>query len=208
MGHLFLDIETYQGRKSEESSTNPYIPEAKVLLIVYNYYDTKNPPIKKEIKPPVILTEWKSGEKAMLEGFFAALTDIRKNDKHFMMHGFNILKFDLPYLFGRMNTHKIDDDKTLRSVLFENKCIDMTQLSAIISDESRRKEHLWEMGKTELNKFFDLQKEEGSSDKISRLYDNNDYDEIISQCKNEFHLEQMLNAFYLYVNRLVEGDLE
>jgi len=77
----------------------------------------------------------------------------------------------------------------------------------IISDESRRKEHLWEMGKAEINKFFDLQKDEGSSYKLSRLYDKKDYKKIIEQCKSEFHLEQMLNAFYLYVNRLVEGDL-
>ena len=92
MGHFFLDIETYQDVKNGESSSNPYLPESKVLFIVYNYYDTNNPPIKKEIKQPVMLTEWRSGEKSMLEEFFSFLSDARKKDGHLTIHGFNVLK--------------------------------------------------------------------------------------------------------------------
>ncbi len=208
MGHLFLDIESYLQKGHEESGKNPYLPESKVILISYNYYSTKNPPVKDEIKPPTFLKEWESSEKNILVQFMKFLEELRRKDAELKVHGFNILKFDLPYLFGRMKHHRLGNEKELHDLLFGQQSTDMMQLSEIISDSTRKKEGLWDIQKHDLNRFFDIQTEEWASEECSRYYDEKKYDNIIDYCKKEFSFEQLLNSFYLYVERLMEGKIE
>lgn len=204
MGHLFLDIETYAVKGNEATALNPYHPEAKILLIAYNYYNSFKPPVAADVKPPTFLTEWELGEKEMLKQFLDMLRTTQRADPHMKFHGFNILKFDLPFLFGRMKSHNLVDEQELHELLFRPFGHDMMQLSSIVSDQTRAKEQLWGIGQKDANKFFGIQVKEGTGVDCSRHYDKKDYDKILNYCQQEFTFEQLLNSFYLYAKRLRE----
>ncbi len=185
MGHLFLDIETYAAKGNETTALNPYHADSKILLIAYNYYDSFRPPVASDVKEPTFLKEWELGEKEMLRQFLDFLRSTQQKDKHLKMHGFNILKFDLPFLFGRMKTHNLTDEKELHEMLFRPFGHDMMQLSSIVSDQTRVKEQLWGIGQKDANKFFGIQVKEGTGVDCSRYYDIKDYDKIMKYQKDK-----------------------
>ncbi len=205
MGHLFLDIETYVSKDNEQSGINPYLPGSKVLVIAYNYYDGFRPPAKKDVKPPVFLKEWESDEKAILLQFLKLLRELQQKDPHLKIHGFNILKFDLPYLFGRMKMHGLAGEQELHNILFRSFGTDMMQLGSLISGYTREKEQLWGISQKEANRFFGIQVKEGSGVDCSRFYDAGEFDRIMRYCTQEFTFEQLMDAFYLYIRRLMDG---
>ncbi len=199
MGHLFLDIETYSSPKNSDSSLNPHIEGAKVIVVAYNYYDSFKPPKKEAIKPPTFLKEWESDEKTILTQFYKFLKEARRNDPFLKIIGFNTTKFDLPYLFGRMSLLKIAPDEELHELLFGPFAVDMFQLSAIISPITKQYEQLWTMNHKETSSFFKLQEKEGTGLGCSRFYDAEEFEKIMKYCTEEFNLEQMLDCFYLHV---------
>ena len=204
MGHLFLDIETYVPKDNIDSARNPYHPSSKVLAIAYNHYDSFKPPVKAEIKQPILLKEWEFGERQMLMEFFTTLSGLLDKDPNMKIHGFNILKFDLPYLFGLMRTHGIAAESDLNKLLYRSGT-DMMHLAAVLSDEGRVKEALWGIGQKEVNKFFGLQIVEGTGLECSLHYDNKEYDMLVDRVTREFNFEQLMSSFYLYAKRLQEG---
>ena len=204
MGHLFLDVETYIAKENTDTALNPYHGSSKILAIAYNYYDTYKPPVKAEIKQPVLLKEWEFGERQMLMEFFTALQGMLAKDPNMNIHRFNILKFDLPYLFGRMRVHGIAAENELHKLLYRNGT-DMMHLAAVLSDEGRVKEALWGIGQKEVNRFFGLQVSEGTGLECSLHYDNKEYDQLVERVTREFNFEQLMNSFYLYAKRLQEG---
>lgn len=205
MGHLFLDIESYAA--DEKNASNPYLPESKVILIAYNYYDSDKPPIKNEIKAPTLLKEWASDEASILKEFLAMLRELKKKDPKLKIHGFNILRFDLPYLFGRMKTHNLADEHELHKILFCTLGTDMMHISSLLSDSNRSKEQLWGLEQSDINRFFGMQKQEGMEIECSKMYDRKEFDKILQHCAEQFKFEQMMNSFYLYAKSLGEGKL-
>lgn len=202
MGQLFLDIESYVSKDNDQSGLNPYFPESKVLVISYNYYSGFKPPTKQEIKDPTFLKEWdyeEEGEREMLTNFHHTLTELQKRDAYLKYYGFNILTFDLPYLFGRMKVNDIADNQELYNLLFRRYGFDMYQLSTVISQNSIKHEQLWGMNQKEVSRFFGLQVKEGTGEQCSRFYDKGEYEKIMKYCKEEFNFEQMLDAFYLHL---------
>ncbi len=198
MGHLFLDIETYASKDNGETSLNPYEKGAKVILIAYNYYTGFKPPAKNEIRPPIFLKEWESNEKEILQKFHTFLAATFKKDPHLKITGFNILKFDLPYLFGRMKLNEIATERELHDLLFRLFGIDLFQVSALLTEKTRKYEQLWGISHKDASKFFGLQVKEGNGLDCSGFYDKKEYDKIIKYCTEEFNFEQLLDAFYLY----------
>ena len=150
-----------------------------------------------------MLKEWESGEKAMLAGFFSFLKGLPKGSLN--IHGFNVLGFDLPYLFGRMKTHNIAHEQEIHDALFSPHVIDMMQLGRLISDDTRKKEQLWGISQSEANEFFGIQTREGTGAECSRYYDAGQFDSIVECCNREFTFEQLLNSFYLYARGLMEN---
>lgn len=198
MGHLFLDIETYSSPDNPDSSLNPYAGGAKVILIAYSYYNSFKPPSKKEIRAPIFLKEWESDERGILEKFYAVLKGLKSSDQHLKIIGFNVTKFDLPYLFGRMKMLGIGPEGELYNLLFRPFGVDMLQLSAVISEKTRKYEQLWSLSHKETSSFFNLQEKEGTGLECSRFYDNREYAKIMNYCTQEFNFEQMLDCFYLH----------
>ncbi len=201
MGHLFLDIETYVAAANTDSGLNPYLLESKVIVISYNYYSGFKPPTKEQIKPATHLKEWESDERTILTQFHDFLVATKKVDTYLKIAGFNVIKFDLPYLFGRMETLEIASKKELHDLLFRPFGVDMFQLSAIISPSTKKHEQLWGTNHKEASRFFQLQEKEGTGDECSRFYDAKEFEKIMKYCTQEFNFEQMLNAFYLHVQK-------
>ena len=199
MGHLFLDIETYVSTENENSSLNPYENESKVILIAYNYYEGFKPPSKQQIKPPTFLKEWESDEKTILTQFYKFLRDSTMKDRYLKITGFNIYKFDLPYLFGRMKLLNIAEEKELHELLFRPFGIDFFQLSPLLSEKTVKHEQLWGANQKEVSAFFKLRVKQGEGSDLSKFYDSKEFDKIIKYCKEEFNFEQMLDAFYLHI---------
>ncbi len=199
MGFLFLDIETYSSKNNPDSSLNPYEPESKILVISYNYYEGFKPPKKENLKSPIFLKIWNSTEKEILTEFYNFIKTIERNDKYIKFVGFNIAKFDLPYLFGRMKVLSIANEKELYKTFFNKFNIDMYQLSSIISEETLKYEQLWATNHKKTSEFLKLQIKEGEGIYCSKFYDNNEFDKIIDYCSSEFNLEQMFDSFYLHV---------
>ncbi|MEK6941513.1 MAG: 3'-5' exonuclease [archaeon] len=199
MGHLFLDIETYISKGDENSALNPYKDASKVLVISFSYYDGFKPPAKAQIREPVFLKEWESSEKEILAAFYNFLKKTRQSDQWLKICGFNILKFDIPYLFGRMKTHKIAGEEELYDLLFRPFGTDLMQLSAIISEKTAKHGQLWGTNHKGTSAFFKLQVKEGTGADVSTFYDKKEFGKIMKYCREEFNLEQMLDAFYLHV---------
>ena len=208
MGHLFLDIETYSSAANPVSSLNPHEPESKVIAIQYSYYDSFRPPTKAEIHAPTFLNEWESSEKEILTKFYLLLKSLATADKYLKISGYNILKFDLPYLNGRIVALGIASPKDAHDALFRPFGIDLYQVSAILPGKTRKYQQLWGISQKDANKFFGIQVKEGSGADCSRFYDAREYDKILRYCQQEFTFEQLMNAFYLYVNGLMQGKTE
>jgi quercetin dioxygenase-like cupin family protein len=198
MGHLFLDIETYAAKDNGETSLNPYEKGAKVILIAYNYYTGFKPPSKEQIRPPIFLKEWESNEKEILQTFYAFLSATFKKDPYLKITGFNILKFDLPYLFGRMKENSIATERELHDLLFRPFGIDLFQMSALLTEKTQKYEQLWGISHKDASKFFGLKAKEGNGLDCSDFYDKKEFDKILNYSTEEFNFEQLLDAFYLY----------
>jgi len=198
MGHLFLDIETYAAKDNGETSLNPYEKGAKVILIAYNYYGGFKPPSKEQILPPTLLKEWESDEKDILQKFYKFLSTTFKKDPHVKITGFNILKFDLPYLFGRMKLNGIATERELHDLLFRPFGIDLFQMSALLTEKTKKYEQLWGISHKDASTFFGLKAKEGNGLDCSDFYDKKEYDKITKYSAEEFNFEQLLDAFYLY----------
>ena len=205
MGHLFLDIETYLSPLDPESSLNPYKKDSKVIVIAYSYYKGFAPPKKDEIKPPVFLKEWESSEKEILRSFLSFLQNANKSDKYIRICGFNVLKFDLPYLFGRMKFHGLADENELHDLLFLPFGTDLMQLSPIISQKTLQHSQLWGISHKDACSFFSLAVKEGTGADCSSFYDKKEYGKIMKYCNEEFNFEQLLEAFYLHVTEKGTG---
>lgn len=200
MGHLFLDIETYASENDPQSAFNPYKAESKVILIAYSYYDSFKPPVENEIRAPIFLKEWESSEREILQKFYDFLKELQKKDQHLKITGFNVVKFDLTYLFGRMKVYNLASEDELHELLFNKPySIDLMQLSTIISEETRKYEQPWSINQKKASEFFGLQAKEGTGKDCSKFYDQKEYDKIIRYCTQEFNFEQLLDCFYLYL---------
>lgn len=189
MGYFFIDIETFVFENDDSSGLNPYRPESKILSIAYNYYDEFK--LKDEhIKNPTILKEWEEGEKEILTKFWNFVRLKIENDKNLKFLGFNILKFDMTYLFGRLITNKIAEINEIYEVLYRRPhYIDLGQIAQVVN-ENRFHEFL-NIGQKDTNKFFDFPVKKGTGKDVSKFYLEKDYEKIIEYIQEEFSFETL-----------------
>ena len=132
MAFLFVDVETYIDPEDETSGLNPYRKNSKVISISYKFYAGKKLLYKNkktgelDLNPLTIKKVWESDENTILEEFWVFFKG-KVEDEVRTYHGeevtdlkvvgFNHTKFDLPYLFGRMQFHKIAEPSELYSIL-------------------------------------------------------------------------------------------
>lgn len=194
MGYLFFDIETYVDPKEKTSGLNPYKESSKILAVAYNYYNAFIL-VEKNIMPPTILKEWEIGEKELLSTFYNSWADILERDKHLKIVGFNQIKFDIPYLFARMQINSIKSVEELFDILYRRPhYIDLGQVSMVVSGRMAEKKEFYNVNQEEANKFFDIPFKKSKGTIVSECYLAKDYDGIIDYIKEEFTFEK------LYIN--------
>lgn len=192
MGYFFIDIETYVDPKQPETGLNPYMDNSKIISVAYNYYEEFHLS-EKHITPPTILREWEAGEQDILVRIYNFLKLKIEKDKHLKILGFNNLKFDITYLFGRLVVNKIAPVYKIYDILYRKPhYIDLGQLSQIISNH--RFKDILNIGQKQANKFFGLPIKKGSGKDVTKFYLNSEYDKIIDYIKQEFSFE------LLYIN--------
>lgn len=192
MGYLFIDIETYVDKISPLSGLNPYLKTSKIISIAYNYY---NQLILKDldIKKPTLLKEWESSEREILLNFYRFLKMKVEDDKHIKLVGFNHLKFDLTYLFGRFIMNEVADPEEIYTLLYKKPhCIDLAQISQIISNHKSKE--IMNVGQKVVNRFFGIPVRSGSGLDYTKYYENKEYDKYEKTVYDEFSFEK------LYIN--------
>lgn len=192
MGYFFIDIETYIDAENPQTGLNPFLKSSKVISISYNYYNEFHLS-EKHIKEPTILKGWESSELEILKKIYTFLKLKTADDKHIKIIGFNHLKFDMSYLFGRMIVNKIAEPEEVYSIFYvKPHYIDLGQLSQIISNNKFKE--ILNISQKQANKFFNLPVKKASGKDVTKFYLNKEYDKIVEYIKEEFYFE------LLYIN--------
>jgi hypothetical protein len=191
MGYLFLDIESFVDPKNERSGLNPFFEKSKVIVISYNYYNSKKAPLTGKIKKPIFLCEWIEGsEKQLLEKFYLFLKEIYEKEKFLKIIGFNQLAYDLPYLFERMRKNSIGNEKQLFDMLFTNvRHVDLAQLAMSVSENTKRNEDFRCISQKAINEQFQIPIKCDDGKVLSKYYLSKDYDKILKYVEEEFTFE-------------------
>ena len=148
MTELFLDIESAPNMEKEEffaakreiesgsltkqsdparywkysvGALNPY--EGKAIFIAYRISSIGH--IRR-------LKEWEDGEEAILKKLYDTIRTVKNGRLEFVGH--NICGFDLPFLYGRMIHHKIDDPKKLYYNMQKTAAMDFLQMHLPLND--------------------------------------------------------------------------
>ena len=194
MAYLFLDIETYIDKETPETGLNPYFLNSKIIAIVFNYYNAFVL-TEKNIIPPTIYKEWDSSEKEILKKFYDFAKRKVETDPHIKFVGFNLIKFDLPYLFARLKYYEIDKEENIHKILFQKPHhIDLGQVSMITSSRMKKRKEFYNVGRREINKFFNIPIKTEDGRKLSEYYRNKQFKKIIDYIKKESKFE------LLYIN--------
>ncbi len=187
MGYFFIDIETFIDPEQPESGLNPYLKNSKILVIAYNYYDEFHLS-EKHITPPTILKEWEEGEENILHKIYDFLRLKIEKDKNLKLMGFNNLKFDMTYLFGRLIQKNIASPEEIYDIFYRKPhYIDLGQLSQIVSNH--RFKDILNISQKQANSFFNLPTKKGSGKDVTKFYLLSQYDQILEYVKEEFSFE-------------------
>ncbi|MFA5357988.1 MAG: hypothetical protein WC308_03630 [archaeon] len=196
MGFLFLDIESFVDPNDERSGLNPFHRNSKIIVISYNYYSHSRAPQPAEIKEPEFMFEWVLGsEKKLLQEFYKRLKGWHEKDEFLKIVGFNHLAYDLPYLFSRMQKHKIDSEKELFNHLFTKaRHIDLAQLSMPLSKLTKKDHDFRCISQKAINYQFDIPVKEANGKDLSEFYSKSEFSKIEKYCKEEFTFELLYQS--------------
>lgn len=187
MGFLFLDIETCGINGGRDLLPS----EAKVIAIAYKAYPgefTINDRVLKRKADLRILKEWERGEKEILRDFYQVVKDLKTQDEHLTLVGFNHTTFDLPFLYERMVAQEIASRFEVYDVLFRPFSLDLMQLSVIFNERfltEYSSPRLSFLNQKALLELFSLPTKERTGDEIPGLYTNRKYDEIEHYIREE-----------------------
>jgi len=195
MGCLFLDIESFVDPEDELSGLNPFHKNSKIIVISYNYYHSAKAPEEPQAKEPNFLFEWESSEKKILEAFFAELKKWLEKDGMLKIIGFNHLAYDLPFLFHRMNKHKIASEKELFNALFTSpRHVDLAQIGMAVARATKHEEDFRCISQKTINAQYDIPVKEHDGKIISTFYLKKDFERIKTYCKEEFTFEMLYQS--------------
>ena len=199
MSILFFDIETYVDKNNQNSGLNPLEKESKVYLISYSYHSDERDINEVKVEP-ILLKEWEygdGGEKEILSKFYDFLKEKVETDTYtdkngvkrcaLNLSGFNVLGFDLPFLFNRMVLHGIDSKQSIYENLFTKPWIvDLMQISVFLSDKIGKYNKLAPSNQKMINSKLNISVKEEDGKKMSLYYVNKEYNKILKYVDEEF----------------------
>lgn len=196
MGFLFLDIESFVDPEEEESGLNPFYKKSRVFAIAYNYYSSEKAPNESQIKPPTFLFEWEIGsEKKLLEKFYSDLKEWNEKEEMIKIVGFNQLAYDLPFLFSRMEHHKIGTNKELFNMLFTKpRHVDLAQLGMAVARATKYNEDFRCVSQKTINALYEIPVKEDNGKILSTYLLEGKYDKIRKYCTEEFTFELLYQS--------------
>lgn len=134
-----------------------------------------------------IFKEWELGEPEMIESFFDFVKEIRRREEIFI--GYNILKFDVPFLVQRLHGLEIFDKQKWKILCHELRWVDLYQL---LGDAYYT---FYRFG--DWFKLAGMQTRVPGRD-IPRLYTRKKFDKIIE------HVEVEMKAMEIVYSKIVE----
>ena len=214
MSILFFDIETFIDVSNPRSGLNPLEEESKVILISFTYFKDETT-ISQEIIEPVILKEWEyklNGEKRILQTFYSFLKQKVLEDTYInkegikrcnlTLSGYNILGFDIPFLFNRLVKNNIDTKNNIYEILINKPIlIDLMQISILLSNKSHKYNKLLPSSQKTINQKLNIPVKTEEGKKISEYYINKNFDSIINYVKEEF----TFNLLYLKLKSIIQN---
>ena len=195
MTELFLDIESAPNMEKEEffaakreiesgsltrqsdparywkysvGALNPY--EGKVIFIAYRISSVGH--IRR-------LKEWEDGEEAILKKLYDTIRTVKNGRLEFVGH--NICGFDLPFLYGRMMHHKIDDPEKLYYNMQKTAAMDFLQMHLPLNDF-----HIKGLRHDALARAYGLPIKETTGDVEYLHYFRDEFEKIVEYSEREF----------------------
>ena len=182
----YFDIETYSPNKEPRFSD-------KIILIYY----------KEELGGDTVLMlkEWEVDEKSILSRFYDALREKMESERTVTLIGWNIIRFDIPFLTYRLFYHKIDSLDNILETFRKPYWRDLRQ--CLLPFNRYRFKGLKEEVVAEK---LDITPPKYSNKEIKRFYDNCEYEKIVEHALSErrflldlswkmMNLKQILEAF-------------
>jgi DNA polymerase elongation subunit (family B) len=186
----YLDIETYSPGKEPMFSD-------KAILIYY----------KEELGGDVVLKlkEWEEGEKSILSKFYDMLRKRLALKRTFTLIGWNIIRFDIPFLTYRLFFHKIDNLDNILEIFRRAYWRDLRQ--CLLPFNSYRFKGLNE---EDVAKRLDISPSKYSNRAIKTFYEKHEYKKIEEHAMSEMrflsalswkmrNLKEILKAFDVVV---------
>ena len=138
--------------------------------------------LKENYQQIEIFKIWESDEKSILENFVNRLTGIQSNEKFTICVGFNIMRFDIPFLISRCNHFGIRTPNDLIQIFYRNLAhCDLLQIFLPFNNW-KYKGLTWDYVLDQ----YGYQTKAGSGEQIPIWYKEGKYDKIISYIESEF----------------------
>jgi predicted PolB exonuclease-like 3'-5' exonuclease len=191
----YLDIETCPSNEALEANSLDEGPKPsdKVILIYY-----------KEVHrgtEEVLFREWVEGEEAILKRFYALLTKKLSLEKTVTLTGWNIAKFDIPFLTYRLFLHNVD---SLENIIESFRRAYWRDLRLCLLPFNKFK--FKGLSEKEVAKRFGIEPPKYSNKEVKEFYRKGEYEKIEERARSEarfiselsremMDIEKMMRAF-------------
>ncbi len=161
MGIIYLDIETTGLNYNNDQIVTIQLQEDNQSLIIFK--------------------SWESNEKTILRKFLMRLSGIQRKGFTICV-GFNILKFDIPFLISRCNYHKLLTPNDLIEIFYRNLAhCDLLQI-LLPHHDWKYKGLTWDY----VLRLYGYQSKKGHGNQIPIWFKEGKYDKIIEYIESEF----------------------
>lgn len=168
---LYFDIETY-------NPNNPFFA-GKVITIAYKNSETETK----------VLKEWNSDETSILRDFFQYVREQLKTQIRTELVGFNILRFDIPFLVNRGVQNRIDSAENLLDLFHNTFTIDLMYCLLTCNDF-----RFAGIGAYDVAQKLGLPCPQLRGKDILRLYENKEYLKIEEHIREDIVFTECLDA--------------
>jgi predicted PolB exonuclease-like 3'-5' exonuclease len=170
----YLDIETCPSNEALEAKSLDEGSELsdKVILIYY-----------KEVHggtEEVLFREWLEGEEAILRRFYALLTEKLSVEKTVTLIGWNIAKFDIPFLTYRLFLHNVD---SLENIIENFRRAYWRDLRLCLLPFNKFK--FKGLSEEEVAKKFGIEPPKYSNKEVKEFYRKGEYEKIEEHARSE-----------------------